>query len=135
VNANLCVRLTAESAYRGSNISGQCVIRRPVLSMTALMIVVLLGMISQAESQNLLSSPESVAFDSLRNRYLVSNYSNGIIVAIDSQGNQSWFATDLTSAVGLHIVGDTLWAACAGGRRPLGKGPASWYAIPERHCL
>ena len=62
-------------------------------------------------AQTMLNQPESVAFDHQRNRHLVSNYADGIIVSIDSLGQESSLNTDLTHAVGLHIIGDTLFAA------------------------
>ena len=62
-------------------------------------------------SQNLLRQPESVTYDTLRNRYLVSNKQNGEIIAIDSLGNQSKFKTGLVSCRGLTVVNDTLYAA------------------------
>lgn len=66
----------------------------------------------------LLDEPESVTFDAIRNRYLVSNVANGAIVQIDSNGVQSYFNTDLEMTVGLHIIGDTLFAASNGGAYP-----------------
>ncbi len=44
-------------------------------------------------AQNLLYNPESVVFDSVRNRYIVSNWGDGAIVQIDSTGVQSYFNT------------------------------------------
>jgi hypothetical protein len=43
----------------------------------------------------LILGPESVEFDEARNRYLVSNWNNGTIVAIDSMGVQSYFITGI----------------------------------------
>jgi len=53
--------------------------------------------------QNMFNGPESVAYDSLQNRYLVSNYYNGSIVQVDSSGNQSYFITGLG-----HCLGNTI---------------------------
>ncbi len=50
-----------------------------------------------APQQNLLNNPESVVFDQLRCRYLVSNWGDGNIVSIDSLGNQAFFLTSLTT--------------------------------------
>jgi len=69
-------------------------------------------------SQNLLSNPESVVFDSTQNRYLVSNWGDGTIVQIDKNGEQSYFNTDLQgdhNLAGLHIVDGFLYAAVAQG--------------------
>ena len=65
-------------------------------------------------AQNMLNNPESVVFDSERNRYLVSNWGNGAIVQIDSNGVQSYFSTALQNkykVAGLYIYGDILLAA------------------------
>jgi len=60
---------------------------------------------------NLLNNPESVVYDESNNRYLVSNCGNGKIIQIDSNGQQSYFNTELTYTLGLHIVGDTLFVS------------------------
>gem|GEM_PF-1143919 len=65
-----------------------------------------------AGAQNLLSLPESVVYDSLHYRYLASNYNTGHIVAIDTAGNQSYFVTSQYCKNGLHIAGNTVYAAC-----------------------
>ena len=59
--------------------------------------------------QNLLSGPECVVFDSLHNRYLVSNWNNGNIIAIDSAGNQSYFKQRSGHALGNCIVGNSFF--------------------------
>jgi len=62
-------------------------------------------------SQNLLNNPESVVYDSLNHRYLVSNWEDGNIIQIDSLEQQVYFNTELESTAGLHIVGDTLYVS------------------------
>ncbi|MGD8306181.1 MAG: hypothetical protein PVF17_05975 [Ignavibacteria bacterium] len=65
-------------------------------------------------AQNLLNNPESAVFDAPRNRYIVSNWGDGSIVQIDSNGIQSYFSTKLQNKykiAGLYIWGDTLLAA------------------------
>ncbi len=62
-------------------------------------------------TQNLLNNPESVVYDSAFDRYLVSNWGDGNIIQIDSLGQQSYFNTELTVSVGMHIVGDTLFVS------------------------
>jgi hypothetical protein len=65
-------------------------------------------------AQNLLNNPESVVFDSLHNCHLVSNYGDGAIVRIDSNGTHTYFSTELLGQyglAGLYLYGDTLLAA------------------------
>lgn len=76
-------------------------------------IFILLFDITVSNTQILLNQPESIVFDSLNNRYLVSNYGDGSIVQIDSKNEYSYFATGLQRCVGLHIVDDKLYVACA----------------------
>ena len=54
-----------------------------------LMCFVLITLVGKTMAQNLLNGPESVVFDSLHNRYLVSNPLDQSIVQIDSNGTQS----------------------------------------------
>ena len=61
-------------------------------------------------AQNLLYNPESVVYDSVNNRYLVSNFEDGCIIQIDSLENQNYFTQGLVHIAGLHIVGNTLFA-------------------------
>lgn len=65
--------------------------------------------------QNLLNNPESVVYDPPRFRYLVSNWGDGNIIAIDSLGIQSPFNTEMGQSAGLHIVGDVIYAASTEG--------------------
>ena len=62
-------------------------------------------------SENLLNQPESAAFDSTHNRYLVSNYGDGSIVQINSNGTQDYFITGLGKCLGNHITGNTLYVS------------------------
>lgn len=78
---------------------------------TAVTFLVFLCLAGSVFAQNLLYYPESVVFDTLRERWLVSNWGNGRIVEIDSNGVQSYFNTDLDRVCGLHIIGDMLYAA------------------------
>jgi len=64
---------------------------------------------------NLLNNPESVVYDSSRCRYLVSNWGDGNIIAIDSTGTQTPFNTEMDQAAGLHIVGNIIYAASTEG--------------------
>jgi len=65
-------------------------------------------------SINLLNNPESAVYDSISNRYIISNWGDGAIVQIDGEGIQSYFSTALQNkykVAGLYIFGDTLLAA------------------------
>jgi sugar lactone lactonase YvrE len=75
--------------------------------------IILIGLALSANClcQNLLNNPESIVYDSLYNRYLVSNWGNGNIIQIDSNGVQNYFNTYFDHIAGLHIVGNTLYAA------------------------
>ena len=63
-------------------------------------------------AQNLLQNPESVVFDSLFNRYLVTNSGSGNVVAIDSSGNQNYFLTGESCTGGTIIKDSVLYVAC-----------------------
>ncbi|MBN2227888.1 MAG: PKD domain-containing protein, partial [candidate division Zixibacteria bacterium] len=64
-----------------------------------------------AFSDGLYSGPESIVYDSLRSRYLIANYSNGTIVQVDSEWNECYYKTGLGHALGMTIVGDTLYVS------------------------
>ena len=63
-------------------------------------------------AQNLYNLPESVVYDSLYNRYLVSNWESGHIVELDSADNQSYWVSNQQCFAGLHIDGEILYVAC-----------------------
>jgi sugar lactone lactonase YvrE len=79
----------------------------PLSFSVALMI---LSLLATANAQ-LLDLPESVVYDSLYNRYLVSNWGSGDMVQIDSNGVQDYFITAQACYAGLHIVGDNVYVA------------------------
>ena len=62
-------------------------------------------------ARNLSNNPESVVYDSVMHRYLVSNVGSGNIVQINSDGSTSNFSTVLARTLGMVIVGDTLYVA------------------------
>jgi len=64
-------------------------------------------LVSTSRVDNLLSGPESGAWDSLGNRNLVSDYFSGSIVEVDSQGIQSDSYTGLYECASNCIAGDT----------------------------
>lgn len=53
--------------------------------------------------------PESVAFDTLSNRYFVSNYGDGNIIQIDSVGEKSYFKKGLNKSLGMIIYENILY--------------------------
>ena len=59
--------------------------------------IISLLFVSISNGQNLLDGPESVAFDSLNNRYLVSSLRNNKIISIDTDGNQTLFKESIVS--------------------------------------
>lgn len=63
------------------------------------------------QSQNLLNGPNDIVFDSLNNRYIVSNWAGNSIVAIDSLGNQSYFLNNVSHAHGMEIKDSILFVA------------------------
>jgi len=63
--------------------------------------------------QNLLNRPESIVFDSLYSRYMVSNWADGSIVQIDSNGVQSYFVTGHGSINGIYIAENIVFAGCS----------------------
>jgi len=75
------------------------------------LIIIILLIPTLFQAQNLLNNPESVVYDSIYKRYLVSNCGDGNIIQIDSSGQQDYFNTELTYTLGLHIVGDTLFVS------------------------
>ncbi len=76
------------------------------------LVLIFLNLPSSASAQNLLRAPESIAFDSLYNRYLLSNYNTGSIVQIDSAGNQSYLVERENAIQGLEIVGNAVYVGC-----------------------
>lgn len=72
----------------------------------------LIVFVDQTFSQNLLNNPESVIYDSLYDRYLVSNHGTGDVIQIDSLGIQTPFVTNQQCYRGLHIVDSVLYASC-----------------------
>ena len=64
------------------------------------------------------NGPESVEYDPVYDRYLVSNTGNSSISQRDLQGNVTPFISGLSSApYGLEVKGDTLFACMGGGVR------------------
>jgi len=70
------------------------------------------SLMMSCRSQNLLAWPESIIYDSLHHRYLISNCQTGDIIQVDSIGNQSYFAQGVQAIQGLEIVGNTVYVGC-----------------------
>ena len=70
---------------------------------------------SNVSAQNLLNGPESVAFDTVYNRILVSNARDGAIVEIDENMNQSYFTTGHLQCAGNQIVGNIIYVTVPHG--------------------
>lgn len=66
--------------------------------------------------QNHFNGPESVAFDSLQSRYLVSNYYDGSIAQVDSNGIQSYFITGLGHCLGNTIENNIIYVSTGNSR-------------------
>jgi len=79
--------------------------------MRGLLLIVIISSLVSLAGQNLLNQPESIVYDQINDRYLVSNFGDGTIVQIDSEGEQSYFSTELTRLAALYIYEDMLLAA------------------------
>ncbi|MCX6828711.1 MAG: PKD domain-containing protein [candidate division Zixibacteria bacterium] len=71
------------------------------LSIATICVVVLLPVLASAQS--LIAVPECVTYDSVRDRYFVSNATNGRVIQIDSNGVESIFWTSPGYAMSSHI--------------------------------
>lgn len=76
--------------------------------------VLLILTLSSLSYSQLFRRPESAVYDLPRERYLVSNYDNGHIIAVDKFGTLSLFAEGKNSSAGLHIIDDTVYVGCGG---------------------
>ncbi len=78
----------------------------------ALALLFLIGTLPHtAQTQTLFRGPESVAFDSLRSRYLVCNYHSGHLVQIDTSGETSYYLTGFGHLYGNCVKNDTLYVS------------------------
>ena len=71
-------------------------------------LLLLHSFVGNARSQ-LLNQPESIEYDPIEDRYLISNYGDGTIVTFDENGEQEYLYTGLGQCVGLHIVNGILF--------------------------
>ncbi|MFH1699187.1 MAG: hypothetical protein ABIE07_01255 [Candidatus Zixiibacteriota bacterium] len=80
--------------------------------LTAIFVILqLASLIPESQAEDLLNNPMDVAFDSTNNRYLVSNYTDGRIIGIDSNNIQSIVLETNGNCKSLDIMGDTLYVA------------------------
>jgi hypothetical protein len=80
--------------------------------------LLIVGVIFAAQSlsaQNLLDGPQGTIYDSVYNRYLVTNYWSTSVVEIDSLGNQSYFATGLPQCMSICIVDTIVYVSHVSG--------------------
>jgi sugar lactone lactonase YvrE len=75
------------------------------------LVIIFILSIASCFTQNLLNQPESIVYDQINDRYLVSNFGDGSIVAINNVGEQSYFSTELTRLAALYIYEEMLLAA------------------------
>ncbi|UCD64069.1 MAG: hypothetical protein JSW34_01160 [Candidatus Zixiibacteriota bacterium] len=68
-------------------------------------------LLTAAESPDLLNNPMDIVFDSVHNRYLVSNYADGRIISIDADNQQRVVLQTGGHCKSLDLVGDTLYVA------------------------
>ena len=83
------------------------------MSRTGLLIALVLLLAGSIGAQNLFDRPESIAFDTLNNRYLVSNVGGADIIQVETDFvTQSYYKTDLGEyCAGNHIVDDKFFVS------------------------
>jgi len=62
-----------------------------------------------ALTQALLNFPQKIVIDADRDRLLVSNFGNGALVQIDSEGNEEYFVQTAGFVDGMDIVDDIVY--------------------------
>jgi hypothetical protein len=82
------------------------IMRNVILSSLA---VLLLLVSPQAHSQSVFNGPESAVYDSIRDRYFISNADGRYISEIDSDQDTTVYYTGTTRLLGTVIVNDTLF--------------------------
>jgi len=92
--------------------------------------------------ENVLDEPESIVYDSVYNRYLVSSCGHGKIIQIDHLGQQSYFNTATAYTLGLHIVDNMVFVSSndgpvkgVAGMSLLTRGIEFHAEIPEQELL
>ena len=87
------------------------VIINPNLLKLTILTILLLLIPFLSYPQNFFLNPESVAYDSLNNRYLISNVGSGDIVQIKPDEDTTFFYNGLTRTLGMVIVDSILYVA------------------------
>jgi len=64
------------------------------------LVLIMVSIPADTVSAQIFNGPESIAFDSISNRYFISNYFDGSIVQIDNFGDTSYFKTGLGNCYG-----------------------------------
>ncbi len=82
-------------------------------SVTALILLVLF--LASGVQAQFFNGPESVTYDALNSRYLISNVLDGSIVQIGAAGDTTYFDTSLTRTLGMIIVDNILYVADING--------------------
>ena len=81
-------------------------------SAKTLIAVTLLSLSSyMSASAQLMNHPESIVYDSERDRYLVSNWDSGDMIQIDSDGVQDYFIVNQFCYAGMQIIGDVIYVS------------------------
>ncbi|HCM16263.1 MAG: SMP-30/gluconolactonase/LRE family protein [Candidatus Cloacimonadaceae bacterium] len=81
-----------------------------ILTIVILAIIAALIYILAGDRNNLLNKPESVVYDSVDERFLISNVGDGSIVAMDNNGKFSEFISEgLRAPKGMLLIGDLLY--------------------------
>ena len=100
------------------------------MSRSLLLLVLLIGLIGATPvlADNLLNEPEGIIYDTTNHRYLISNWRNGAVVAVDTNGIQEYFRTGLGNCSSIHINGDTVFV-------PLNNNSVIGLDLVRKHFL
>ncbi|MDD3731774.1 MAG: PKD domain-containing protein [candidate division Zixibacteria bacterium] len=75
------------------------------------LLLILVCLPPSGSAADIFDGPESVAFDSITNRYFISNYRDGSIVQIDQYGDTGYFKTGLGHCYGNCIKDNILYVS------------------------
>jgi hypothetical protein len=79
---------------------------------TSLLFVLAITLLPQGLlGQDLYNGPESVVYDAAYDRYLISNWVDGCVIALNSDQSQEYFVTGRGNCGGSAIVGDVFYTA------------------------
>ena len=87
---------------------------KSIIPSISLSIIVQTFVTSGANAQ-FFNGPESVTYDTLKGRYLISNVTSGDIVQISDAGDTTFFDRTLAQTLGMVIVNDILYVADISG--------------------